>query len=243
MAIIYRDQIRARNKIALLGGAPNEEELQEFEDRNFFVEISANQELEELAQIAAVVITQEINKPLKVAHFLQNYAHQLLDNGCQIFVRPTIEGRAIIINSIMALQLPTAGLLPSEEEKLKEWKKPVGQDFPPYPHVRIFSQLPWIEVAKELALIPSDKDANDNLIIKIEGEQRDLTIGEELLLKRAFYDCIAVRLVPMLDGLSGVLVYRAYATLPVGSHRQWLNLVVRLLFLLSDCHLHLCQTG
>lgn len=76
-------------------------------------------------------------------------------------------------------------------------------------------------MAKELATIPSDKDPNGNLIIKIEGEKRKLTIGEDLILRRAFYGCKEVHLLPMLDGLSGVLVYRAYATLLSGSHLQY----------------------
>ena len=82
MAIIYRNQIPARNKIAFFGGLPNIEELLEFTDRNFYIEVCEERELQEFAQIAAVVITQEVNKPLKAAHFLQKYARLLLDHGC-----------------------------------------------------------------------------------------------------------------------------------------------------------------
>ena len=93
------------------------------------------------------------------------------------------------------------------------------QDVQSPPYVILQEFLTWKAIAREI--IPNPSGRAPRLDLRIESDNVKLEPDCKLLIQRAFHDCQDVHLFPMLDGMSGVLVFRATATLSPGVHLQY----------------------
>ena len=180
-----------------------------------------------LAGLSGVVFTQRADKPLQIAASLKKHGLRLLDFDCRIILRPAPNQVSIITNIVDELRLPTAGLPALEAAKLDKWQ-PAARGDPPPPHARLFHEsVPWSNVANFIVESPPGNAPAPISSLAVKVDERDdagkthrsqLRPESELLIRRAFWDCTDVHLVPMPvnDGRSGVPVYRAYAELAPG---------------------------
>jgi hypothetical protein len=225
--------LRARKKIAWLGDTLPKDGAMAFSERGFIVETCTDTDLQDasyLAGLAAVVFTQNPVKPRQIVTHLKTHAVHLLDHDCRIILRPAslesppgskhiIHFIHFITDTINMLRLPTASLPAPEAEKLKDWR-PTGGGIPPLPHAHVFEEIvPWGQIANLIMEHPPGKAPDGNLKIfigskEINASSTEMSCSQQLLLRRAFWDCREVHLVRENEGQScGVTVYRAYADL------------------------------
>lgn len=184
-----------------------------------------------LAGLAAVILLQDPDKPTRVPSQLNTYAKSLLDYDCQVLVHvasavPSPDGLgtlsylSLITRIVDQLELPCTGISVLDP-KLVNLNASENPGVPPLPHIYVYGQnAPWSSVVNALAAGRHTSAPNANLKIVVEGEQ-NLSGSEEILLRRAFADCSEIHLVPMLEGRSGVGVYKAYADLTEGVIGPW----------------------
>ncbi|MBI5450168.1 MAG: phosphotransferase [Gammaproteobacteria bacterium] len=218
---------RTRTRIACFGGIPLGDEGRSFLERGLLVTPCTEDDLRDtayLSGVAAVVFTQNIKKYLSIVPLFEEHAKRLLDHDCSIFVRLAPDGRSIIINTLNRLELPSAGLSLSEQDSFDAWMpKRSGNPPPPFLYV-CDTAIDWAVIANLISETPFGKAPNFDLIVDSkdeDGKEIKFSSSNELLIRRAFWDCAEVHLVPMLDGLSDVLVYRAYAELAKGHYGKW----------------------
>lgn len=224
---------RTRNRVAYFGGSPSGDDERSFTERGFLFKNCAETDLQDstyLSGLAAVVFTQSAEKPLHVTLRLEKYAHYLLNHDCRIFVRLAQEGekdlrekaREIVINCISRFELPAAGLSPAEQAMMGDWMiKLEGNPLNPSVHLCDIA-VDWPNIANLVAENPPGKAPNFDLIIKDnDGKEVIFCPSSDLLIRRAFWDCSEVHLIPMLAGLSDASVYRAYAELAQGHYGRW----------------------
>ncbi len=87
-----------------------------------------------------------------------------------------------------------------------------------------YSGLPWEALAKLIFDNPSgEAPSHDLLVDGFDADNRPLALKteEEILIRRAFWDCSEVHLRQMADGLSGVSAFRAYAVPAAGLLGPW----------------------
>ncbi len=224
MAITGLLPLRSRKQVGYVGTPPSNDEENLFKDHDLSIAPCSDEELQNdayLAKLTAVVFTQNVQKPLQVVDQLKLHAKRLLDYDCRIFVRLAPNGRTIVINGLSddpELRLPVVGLQPSEAVAFNEWQ-PTKHGNALYPNIYIFDiATTWKDVAKIVVTYPAGHAPDGNLRIFAEDSNGNLntsslSLDTQLLLRRAFWDCSEVHLVPMTDGLSGESVYRAYADL------------------------------
>jgi hypothetical protein len=227
---IERPRLRSRMRVAWFDATPPDEAKRIFEERELLVSSCTDADLQDpayLAGLSAVVFTQRPDKPLQIGSGLKKHAVRLLDYDCRIILRPALDQVSIITNVVDELKLPTAGLPPQEAAKLEKWQPAKAGD-PPPPYARIFHEtVPWNNVANFLLAGPPGNAPASTSSLKLKVDERDdagrthdfkLPSESEILIRRAFWDCADVHLVPMAlgDGRSGVPVYRAYAELQPG---------------------------
>lgn len=184
--------------------------------------------LGELATTEAVIFRQSPQKPTRVLRKLERYASELLWHDCRVFVEPVpalpgMNGPALrkfVINRLDTLKLPPSGLSPNEEKTLGNWFD--RQDLPPLtPCVHVL-QRPgnWNDVAVLLRSNPAGAPASAELKLEVIGSDGctlELAPEQEIIVRRAFWNCASVQLVAMMNGLSGVGTFRAYAHLKMGA--------------------------
>lgn len=216
---------RTRTRVACFGGSPSSDDEHSFIERGFLVTSCTEADLQDsayLSGVAAVVFTQDAEKFLSIVQPFEKHAKRLLDYDCPIFVRLAPNGRSIIINVIDRLELPPAGLNPAEQDGLGTWMpKRSGNPLAPYVYVCDIA-IDWPNIANLIAENPAGKAPNFALTIKDkDGKDIEFNLSSDLLIRRAFWDCAEVHLVPMLAGLSGVSVFRVYAELEKGHYGRW----------------------
>ncbi len=231
---INAGRLPGRQLVAWLETEPPDKGRRAFEDRKFKVDPCTEQQLREpdfLAGLTAVVFTQNPEKPLQIAQFLENNAARLLDYDCQIILRPgspeLSKDPSIFTNAVNRLRLWTAWL-PAKQAATLKWQGPAGA-LPPFPRAHFFSfDTEWIEIANVVAENPPGPAPNLSLEITAQIPMagtgvrvRDLAEDEKLLLRRAFSDCADVSLVAVGGGRSGLSVYRAHAELAKGLEGRW----------------------
>ena len=238
MAIAELLPIRAKKGIVFFGDAPLGDDKLAFEQRGFSVlsntidELQdafhvvsrilaaasvSNHELQTLSYLAglfAVVFTQRADKRLQFVPYFEQNVKRLLDHDCHVVIWNAPFGRSIVTDIIDRLDVPSMGLTPVEEKRLDESRLISEGNIRP-PHVRVFdSGVTWRDIAQEIGRYPPGMAPRLDLKISAEhadGRKIEFSEGSNLLIRRAFSDCTEVDLVPMLDGRSGVDVYRAYA--------------------------------
>jgi Ternary complex associated domain 9 len=223
---IDEGRTRDRGAVAWFGSVVPKEARSEFVARQFHVDEQpcTDDQLVDplfLSGLAAVIFTQDAQKPNQIVRDLQTHGQRLLDWDCRVVARTATNpssganiadllGRV----TVNQRQLPVAGL-PAVEGK------PVQLSQTPYPHIHIFSQdIPWSVIADFVVEHPPDKPPYTTLRIVGPGKE-SITPDAEILIKRAFEDCVEVYLVSIDGGHSGVPVFRAYAELKDGQHGRW----------------------
>jgi hypothetical protein len=231
-----------RQEVAWFELDPPKEGCLAFERRGFQVRRRTRQELSNpshLAGIRAVIFTQNPTreKLLQIGLDLQACAERLLDHDCRVILRPAPgrRARSKFINGVRGLRLPSVNVPPENEEELWEWQRN-DDNQTPLPHLHAFdSESTWDSVANFVAEHPSGPAPNQLLEydvapvketvvdknVTIVNERRRFTPEAELLVSRAFSNCAHVHFVPMMDGRSGVSVYRAYAELEKSPYGRW----------------------
>jgi len=219
-----------RRRIAILSPNPPPKLMNQLRIRNFETAICTDGQLNNpyfLEVTAAVVFIQSKDKPLQIDHDLCEYATTLLDFDCRIFVLSESTSINILINVIDKLKLPTAGLLnimPQEKSKPKE----IVYGDPPTPHVRVMGDLgngnSWETAADIIANFVCEhapgRAPDRSLQIEKTGDE-EISISQDILIRRAFFDCRKVVLKELTDGNSGVLAYIARVELANGAYSKW----------------------
>lgn len=222
--------------VAWLNSTPSSNGRQAFVSRGFRVDEYTSKQLQDpnnLAGLAAVVFIQHAEKPTQISKQLEAHIKLLLDYDCRIILRSAskettpgskelIQFDSIITNTLSRLRIPTGSVPFREASKFNAWQRYEDGD-PPLPHAHIFSHnASWNVIANFVAEHPPDKAPNPYLNILINGKPpKYLRCSREILLRRAFWNCSEVDLIPESEGKSGVDVYRAYADLESGHFGPW----------------------
>jgi len=174
-----------------------------------------------LVEVAAVIFRQRAHQPRKIAHYLKQFAENLLWHDCRIFVE-TAPGRKdpsalfvmrdFITDAIRDEKLPHTSLSAVEADS----RAMLAGNAPPLsPAIRICNQFEiWSWVFKDLQDYPPGVSPFVGLEIEFfDGNDviNETSREKTILLQRAFHDCHKVKLVRNSDGLSGIDTYRVYA--------------------------------
>jgi hypothetical protein len=206
--------IAGRRLVAWLGERPPSNAKKVFADRGYQATTCTTQNLTSptfLAGLAAVVLTQTPSKLARIGRDITQLGPLLLDYDCRVIIRPASEsGLALIKRIIQEAEIVSGGLPPDEGS-------PPGLRYPQHPYLRVFDVgVRWSTIANYIMEFPPT-DAPipaSGMTIEVlgsKGERRQLNDNENLLLRRAFGDCTALRLVADETGRSGVGTFRAYA--------------------------------
>lgn len=227
MAINAPSRLVLRKHVAWFGCVPPADGRQAFEDRGFKVTSCSAAQLNDtgfVSGLSAVIFVQSSDKAAQVGQYLSEYAERLLNYDCQVVLRPgsaeLSDDPQLLRNTVDRLRLPETGF----PERVPEEGKPpkAVEAIPPPPYVRFFGHfVPWGFIANKVAENPPGAAPNLILDISVDDVVKKLDSDAELLVRRAFSDCLNVHLVAMEGGHSGVRVYRAYAELAGGLHAQW----------------------
>lgn len=179
-----------------------------------------------LADVDSVIFSQRSEKPLGVHHALEEFGPTLLNHDCRIYVRvsdhPVLA--QLVVNALRTVELPAGPLNSLDENQTGQpAREGVGLPFAPFVFV-CYSGLPWEPLAKLIAENPAGKAPNQNLLIDAfdaDHQPLELKVDEEVLLRRAFWDCSRIHLQKMPDGLSGVRAFRTYAEPAEGLLGPW----------------------
>jgi hypothetical protein len=199
-----------RNKIVWLNVDPPTEAATLFRQRLYIVERCTDDDLRRpdyLAGLSTVVLTQNIHKPLRVSQSLAAHGKSLLDYDCVPIIMATGPADALITNTVSELKLPIAGL-PAQG--------PAREQEPPLPYARYFTEnVPWGDIANFVQSCSHRSTVNLGLTINVASSACDnpsrLDSDAELLVRRAFSDCLSVSVVPLSKGRSGADVFSVHA--------------------------------
>ena len=230
MAILAFSGTHPRYKIGFVGEDPPEEAIKELEELGGYelyrFEESHLTEPGRLATTGAVIFRQAAQKPRRILDYLKRYAGTLLWHDCRIFVEPVpatpgANGpyfREIVVNELNALKLPPSGLNGEEANKFNG--RLGGPDTAPLtPCVHILERPGiWSDVAVLLRNNPAGVPPRHDLRIDVDAIDSDgrplcLRPEQDILVRRAFWNCASVQLVGLKNGLSDVLTFRVFAHL------------------------------
>ena len=221
------DPLRAR--IAFVGAEPLEEDLQRFRERDLECQICETERLRDhnfAASLDAVIWTQDPKKPNAIARELREMAPDLLNRDVRVYVRLAVDDnqtelpRKLVVNGLRSAELPVARLLPAEWQQIPADRRERENGFL-LPSVYIFdAAIDWARIASVVGTrlagpFPASGPTFD------EKPFRD-RLGDDghdervLLLRRAFWDCDEIKLIPLDGGMSGAPVFRVYAQLRAG---------------------------
>ncbi len=170
----------------------------------------------ELAATSAVILSQRADKPVGFFRDLERHGRRLLDWDCRIFIRVASDkglkekALEIVVNAIRTLGLP-----PGQRDK--------GIALPPFVYI-CDSAVQLTDIARLVRRVEPGKAPNLDLVLRaVDSSDVSLTLepDEDVLLRRAFWDCSSVDLRQMPAGLSGASIYRAHAALAEGVLGPW----------------------
>lgn len=195
---------------------PADDVMQLFEDFGFqcvHVDLAKLPSVPFLGALDCVVVDQQTASMEPVKTELAQAAKAFLPYDCRIYVRPAMGrapmGRNYIVSVIDDLQLPPSGLSDEEKTRLGDWFK--GElDLPPFaPFVHVLGNPnDWKALCGLILRHPAGPAPDLDLDIEVVGILND---EEVLLVRRAFFKCKHVKLVPLTNGLSGVKTFKAFA--------------------------------
>lgn len=219
-----------RQKIGLVGDMPQEEELKKrCREREFLCEPLTPEYLrgsEGIAQLDAVIWTQDSRKPSALLRELNITVPRLLDHDVRVYLRVVTDEklgdtpRKLAVNSLVEIGMPVANLLPEEWRAIPEDRRERQNSFLS-PCVYVFDAAStWIDIATlvcDRTAGPSPKCGQlfdeDFLRDWLGSDGHDERV---ILLKRSFWNCSELRLAPLAGGMSGAPVFKAYASLDAG---------------------------
>lgn len=220
-----------RARIAFYPRLPQPVHLERFRERKFKCISCSRERLQdaEFVQVLdAVIFSQCPENPQALHSVLRASTPALLNNDVRVYVRVDSQqgkhARNLVVDTLLTLNVPVANLLPEERARMpKDFGERDGPLFAPCVYVAD-SDADWITIAHLVCDHPAGNPPN--LGLTPEGsDSGSLGPGghEErlLLLQRAFYDCSALHLEAMQEGLSGAPVFKAYATLKGESTGKW----------------------
>jgi len=206
--------------VAWFDHQPPREAREALEDRGFLVGSVAASQLKspiDLIGLCAVVFTQSDSKRTQVIAQLTAHAELLLDCDVRVIVRPTTDASA-------------AGALSGLGERLGlEVAEPSALSMPDPPSIRIFGASDgWNVVANYILEHPPGPAPRPEAELQITLEDsagNPATLkssADEILLRRAFWDCSALHLKPMpVGGKSGATTFRGFAEIAESEHGKW----------------------
>jgi hypothetical protein len=201
--------------------------VEAFVGRDFRVEQCADAALQSdefLAGTCAVVFSQNPNKPNDVPNQLRRFGRRLLDYDCSVVIRPARGFVPLIARAINDERLHVAGLqhgdARAEVEILRQWQRTDRGD-PARPHLRIYGEfVKWSTIANYEMEHPPGPAPSPDLKIHLAGEAV-IDESANLLIRRAFGDCVRIDLTPLADGRSGVGVFLAHAERAAAGTGRW----------------------
>lgn len=222
-------QPSTRKLIACIGGSPT------FDAENYLIqsgyqlqELKPEQLFDDtiLAGLDSVIFVQGEDKPGLICDAISDHAAMLLNWDVRIYVLPAGDAgrgkaaRKYILNRVLHDELPFIANLSKDEPGYQAAQNSVQQEHQHSPYLYIADvKFPWLSAAKLIVSNPSGKPPSS--ILEIEGKKssgKDLLFepDQKLLLRRAFEDCLSIKLISFEDGLSGATAFRAYSTLRDG---------------------------
>ena len=214
-----------RAKIAFTGRLPTKRQLDRFRERNFSPEKSDSKQLadpEYVAQLGAVVLTQDPKRLNALPKQLGEFVPSLLDQDVRVYVRladatGTDGPRQLVVRALQQAQIPIANLLPQERLAIPEGQRERENSFM-LPCVYILeSGMAWPDVAALICDHPAGPAPKFGLEVDEEQLHKKFGSGGHdervLLLKRAFWNCSQLHLTSLPGGMSGAPVFKVYATL------------------------------
>ncbi len=232
MAILEFSGTHPRNSIGFVEEDPPAEAVRELKELRGYelyrFEESHLTEPGKLATTGAVIFRQTAEKPRRVMQELDRYAATLLLHDCRVFVQsvPAEAGangpalRSMVVTALNKLKLPPSGLSEDDAKAFGDWFE--GRDAPQLtPFVHILERPgTWSDVAVLLQNNPAGIPPQYELSISAvdsDGKPLPLTPEQDILVRRAFWNCTSIKLVGLKNGLSGVLTFRAFAHLLQGA--------------------------
>lgn len=183
---VHYPLVRARKVVAWFGRSAPDDERIALVNRDFVVESCTDENLQDpsyLAVLAAVVFTQDTEKPNQIGRPLEMHAQRLLNYDCRIILRPASKETppgsknvtkfiSVITGVINTLELPTS--LPElEAKKLNDWQ-PTGEGDPPFPRAHVFdTEIPCDDIANFITVHPPGNPPQNPLDLIIEVEDKD----------------------------------------------------------------------
>lgn len=232
MAILEFSGTHPRIQIGFVEEDPPEEAVKELEAlggyKLYRFDESSLPESGKLATTVAVVFRQAPEKLRRVLEQLQRYAATLLWHDCRVFVQPVpaLPGangpafREMIVSALNTFKLPPSGLKEDDRKEFGTWFEELGAP-PLTPCVHVVERPgTWSDVAVLLRNNPAGVPPRYELAIDVidpDGQRLALTPEQDVLVRRAFWNCASVRLAGLRNGLSGVLTFRAFAHLLQGA--------------------------
>jgi len=213
----------ARNVIAFYGDeVPAEAErlCKEWRYQIWRLDDESVIDVAKLQLTAALVIAQSDEKPTKFRSALQNFSSEFLKFGCSIYVLVVksergVKTHSIVTSTLKELDPPWLELGGAADAREGITGEGHRQCLP-----TVFAcgeAMTWNELLMFVSRNSVKAGVNTDLQIAVEDPwgarstfKSAYAAEDELLVKRAFSDFYAVKLVEMADGLSGASAYRAY---------------------------------
>ena len=166
----------------------------------------------------SVVLTQTREDPHWPRKELKRFG-SLLDHDCRIYVRHAGDSHSkeVILCALNELQLPPSGFTKSDATFFSdEWfDGPDAAIFAPFVHI-VAANDNWDPLANLIASNPAGRPMNVNLTIDMrDADRRKIqpSTDEELLLRRAFWNCASIQMIEKGNGLSRVRAFETYVHL------------------------------
>lgn len=225
----------SRAKIAFFDALPLAPDLDRFTERNFQCKPCTEEDLRNpnfIASLDAVIFFQNPKKRNALGPVLRVTIPMLLNNGVSIYVRiasdpnKTRGARQLVVDTLLATGAPLANITRVEWMQIpKALREREGGNLAPYVYISDSAE-PWAQFAHIVCDHPAGNTPNNQLLSKdVKNVVRKLGgDGYEerlLLLRRVFSDCCGLHLQPIIAGLSGAAVFKAYATLKEGLAGEW----------------------
>lgn len=213
-----------RSKIAFFNELPEKSAEARFRERGFVCVKCTESELTDpsfVSLLDAVVFSQRPEKRMGLNEVLERVP-LLLNNDVRVYVRiatdpdRTSAARDKVVDTLLRLQLPMANITLKEWERIPDARRERQNAFLA-PYVYLFDpSTEWSTITHVICDRPAGDTPNTALNIissTLLANREDPAIHQEylLLVQRAFHDCVEVHVEPMIDGLSGAPVFKAYA--------------------------------
>lgn len=221
-----------RKKIGFYKEMPAEPDLERFKEREFECKLYTEKDIQNpelVVQLDAVIFSQKPEKRNALLPMLNKTIPMLLNNDVRVYIRIALDpnetsaARNLVIDALLTSNFPLANLQPEEWARIPEGSRErEGSNLAPY--VYIFDATAnWASVAHTVCDHPAGNPPNKKLEIDRYDISRLRRVDEYfkedlLLLQRAFFNYNKLKLQLLNGGLSGSIVFKAYAS---GLTEEW----------------------